>query len=491
VSTIGTVPERSSAAPAPERDRGMTIDRVWMLLPLLLPVLMSLTSRMVAIDLAYQVRAGDLLLRTAHIPSVDSFTFTISGKPWFDQQWGAQLLLALFYRAGGWATVSFFRAVLIGAAFSFIYMACRARGASPSRASALTLLGFLVSLQALAMRPQLFAITLFAASLWVLATWRDHPRRIWLIPAFAVAWANLHGSFVLCPLLVALAWLDAMIRRDGRAARGLVPVGLATLLATFITPFGPLDWRYAYQLTTNPVVRNNVTEWAPVTVRSFGGAAFFASAIAVAAYLARRRQQTAWGDIIWLATFFVLALPAVRGIVWWGLIAPVILAAYVEPLEPGKLEPAQRSGSRSLNRIVVGALVFAILVALPWWRGGSSAMLSQAPAGLSAAVGRTLPAGTRVFVSEPWASWFEQAEPAYPVFTDPRIEIFPTSVWADYTELRDGGSTWESILDKWQVQAVVVDRKDFPRMLAVMQASPEWKAVYQDPDGVLFVRSQP
>jgi hypothetical protein len=118
-------------------------------------------------------------------------------------------------------------------------------------------------------------------------------------------------------------------------------------------------------------------------------------------------------------------------------------------------------------------------------------MLSQAPAGLSAAVARTLPAGTRIFVSEPWGSWFEQAEPAYPVFTDPRIEIFPTSVWADYTELRVGGSSWESILDRWQVQAVVVDRKDFPRMLAVMQASPEWKAVYQDPDGVLFVRSEP
>jgi hypothetical protein len=45
------------------------------------------------------------------------------------------------------------------------------------------------------------------------------------------------------------------------------------------------------------------------------------------------------------------------------------------------------------------------------------------------------------------------------------------------------------VLDRWQVAAVVVDRDDFSRLLAVMQASPEWKAIYQDRDGVLFVRS--
>ena len=53
-------------------------------------------------------------------------------------------------------------------------------------------------------------------------------------------------------------------------------------------------------------------------------------------------------------------------------------------------------------------------------------------------------------MSEPWASWFEYAQPSIPVFTDPRIEIFPATVWDDYSEIRVGGSRWQSILDRWQ-----------------------------------------
>ena len=372
----------------------------------------------------------------------------------------------------------------------FVYLACRARGASPAHASALSLAGFVVALQALAMRPQLFAIALFAASVWALATREEHPGRVWLVPLFTLFWANLHGSFVLGPLLIGLVWIEALLDRKRSEARRLMLVGIATVLATFLTPFGPLVWKYAYQLASDPVVRNNVSEWAPVTIRSFGGAAFFISGVAVAVLLARREGQARWADLLWLTVFFLLALPAVRGIVWWSLIAPVVVAAYVREKRPGAEDPAARHGTPLFNRLVVGVLLVGILLALPWWRAGSTtAMLSQAPVGLSNAAGKALAPGTRLFVSEPWGSWFEQALPSIPVFVDPRIEIFPTGVWDDYTEIRAGGSRWQAILDRWRIQAVVVDREDFPRLLSVMQASKEWTPVYQDHDGVLFVRS--
>ncbi len=483
----------AAVADAPGESGGLTLDRVWALLPILVPGLVSMMSRMVAIDLAYHVRAGELILRTDHIPSTDTFTFTIPGRSWFDQQWGAQLLLAVVHRAGGWGTVSFVRAALIASTFGVVYLACRARGAGPREASVLSLFGFVVSLQALAMRPQLFAIVLFAISLWVLATRDRSLGRLWLLPVIAMAWANLHGSFILAPLLVGLAWIEDLLAGNSEEARRLIAVGVATLVATFVSPFGPLVWKYAYQLTTNPMIRNNVTEWAPVTIRSFGGAAFFVSGIAVAVYLARRLGRTGWADLLWLTVFFLLALPAVRGIVWWSLVAPVVVAGNVTAPagRATQRERSARGGSPALNWVLVGMLVAALAVALPWWRAGATtAMLSQAPVGLSNATARTLPPGTRLFVSEPWASWFEYAQPSIPVFTDPRIEIFPATVWDDYSEIRVGGSRWQSILDRWRVQAVVVDRDDFSRLLAVMRGSPVWKAVYEDRDGVLFVRVQ-
>jgi hypothetical protein len=471
--------------------RGLTLDRVWGLLPILVGCATSMASRMVAVDLAYQVRAGDAILATDHVPRVDTFTFTVSGDRWFDQQWGAQVLLGLTHRLGGWGTTSLVRAGLIGATVGFVYLACRARGASPRSASVLSLGGFLVALQALAMRPQLFAIVLFAACSWALASRDQHPGRLWLVPLFAAAWANVHGTFVLAPLLVGLTLAAELIEGRRIEARRLVFVGAATVAATFVTPFGPGVWTYAYQLVTNPVVRNNVTEWAPVTIRSFGGAAFFASALGVLAYLARREQRVAWGDLLWLTVFFVLALPAVRGIVWWGLVAPVIVAGIAgsSQVATGERHDAERVGSMVMNRLVVVVLVVGLVVTLPYWRGSSAtAMLSEAPVGLSDAVDRRLAPDTRLFVSEPWASWFEYAEPSIPVFTDPRIELFPTSVWNDYNEIHVAGSRWQQVLDGWNVQAVVVDRDDFSSLLAAMRTSPAWTVAYEDRDGALFIR---
>ncbi len=58
---------------------------------------------------------------------------------------------------------------------------------------------------------------------------------------------------------------------------------------------------------------------------------FFGSALIIVGYLIRRKEPVGWPSLIWLATFFVLALPALRGVVWWGLVFPVVLAGLVKP----------------------------------------------------------------------------------------------------------------------------------------------------------------
>ena len=55
----------------------------------LIPAIVSLLSKMGSIDLAYHLRAGEDVLH-GNIPRVDTYTFTIPGTPWLDQQWLAQ-----------------------------------------------------------------------------------------------------------------------------------------------------------------------------------------------------------------------------------------------------------------------------------------------------------------------------------------------------------------------------------------------------------------
>ena len=101
---------------------------------------------------------------------------------------------------------AFFHAALVGATFWFLWLACRARGASARLSAALTLGGFAVCFYNAGMRPQTMAYPLFTGTLWILADRRAHPRRLWVLPFVMVVWANVHGSFPLGLVLIGLSW---------------------------------------------------------------------------------------------------------------------------------------------------------------------------------------------------------------------------------------------------------------------------------------------
>src|SRR5688572_20783575 len=84
-----------------------TIDGLWALIAVAVPTSGALLSRMMAIDLAYQIRAGEVMIDTRRVLDVDVFTFTAFGHPWLNQQWGAEVFFAAIYRAGGWAGIAF------------------------------------------------------------------------------------------------------------------------------------------------------------------------------------------------------------------------------------------------------------------------------------------------------------------------------------------------------------------------------------------------
>jgi hypothetical protein len=143
--------------------------------------------------------------------------------------------------------------------------------------------------------------------------------------------------------------------------------------------------------------------------------------------------------------------------------------------------------------VLVGALAALLVVMLPWWRDGvdpatgASRLLRDAPQHLVEATGRALPPGARVLVNQEWASWFEYALPEMPVFVDSRIELFTARTWTDYFEVVDAGDGWSRILDRWRVDAVVLQRDD--ELVPSIEASPEWRRVYVDRSGTLYVRT--
>ena len=468
----------------------MTFTRLWAVLAVLLPVLGTLIANLSSVDLAYHLRAGEQILSGGGIPRTDTWTFTAAGSPWLDQQWGAQTILAAVYHVAGWTGLVILRAALVGLLFGLLFLTCRLRGADIRRAAWLTLAAFLVSAVALALRPQLFGMVLLAATLVIVAGRHRWPRLLWLVPIIVVAWANLHGSFFLGPVVVGLAWLEDLHDRQPAAWRTLA-VGVVAAVAAVVNPFGPDVWGYAVGLSTNSEVTARITEWQPTSLRIVPGMLFFGSALAVAILLARRPGAVSWPTLAWLGVFFIIGAYAIRGVAWWPFGAAYAIAGLLGGAASEATAPARTSrGSPRINAAIVAALIVVGIILLPIWRPTDPGLrapvgvVGHAPPGVTAALRNIARPGDRLFNPQPWGSWFEFALPDVPVALDSRIEVFPPQVWDDYAAVTDGVVGWEAILDRWGVTIVVVPADDEAFVERLRNAG--WNAAYADEDAVIL-----
>src|SRR5450759_159891 len=159
----------------------------------------------------------------------------------------------------------------------------------------------------------------------------------------------------------------------------------------------------------------------------------------------------------------------------------------------GDLALAALYGAASPRRVSTGAvallavtLAACLALALPAER-----RLMDAPSGIVGAV-RSLAAshsGLRVFDAERWGSWLELQVPEASYFADSRIELIPASAWRDYVTVSEAQPGWEAILDRWQVDALVLSNADQPRLVEAVDSSAAWRVVDRDTDGVVAVRA--
>ena len=463
----------------------------WTALAIAVAVAITWWTRSQALDLAYQVRAGDSMLSSGEVLRTDTFTYTVSGEPWLNQQWGAQVLFALVSRGGGWAALDLLRGLGVGVAVGATVAACRARGVSPSRAAALALAGWLVALPVMVqLRPQAIGVALFALAVWIVASRAEHPRRLWWIPAISLVWANVHGSF---PLVLVLLGLAAVEDRKG-SRDGLVRLGwvaLASVAVTFLTPFGPRVWPYVLDLATDPVIADHVGEWGPPSLGSATGVLFLASLAVVAILLVWWRRAVRFPDLLGLVLFAAMGCVAVRAAVWWALVAPVILAGILARVDTGEERAGERLG-RVAGALALGAGIVAVAMFVSG-RGidpatGGPAMLSFAPDRLVQALRSELPPDTHVFASQVHASWAEFAAPELRYAVDSRIELFPEDVWERYFAVSEARTGWEELLAGDDVRGLLLDPDQASGLLDVIGTDPSWRLVLEDEGGAVYVR---
>jgi hypothetical protein len=472
----------------------ITRGTLFTLLAVFLPAVASLLAPVLTGDISYQVATGQLMLERGRIVDADPFTFTVLGEPWVNQQWGASLAFALVYDAAGWLGLLLMRALLIGTAFALVFWTCRAYAVNRIVASLVTMTAFVVAATNLALRSQMFGVVSFAAVLALLAWRHRYPRLLWLIPLVMVLWANTHGSFFMGWLAIGLAVLEDLVARR-RLAVATVSVGLLSVLATLVHPWGLEMWRYVVELSSNPLIAALVTEWQAPTLRTPTGIFFFLSLAVVLILLLVRGRVLSWLQLAWLGGLVLLSLMAVRNVVWWAIGSAPYVSLLVGGLElrGRRLDDPRLDAPRGLGyTAIAGAALVLALVALPIWRPidpvyGPEGVVRYAPRGVTETLMAEARPGERLFAEQKWASWFEQTLPGVPVMVDTRIELFDAEVWGDYLHVQGGRADWAEILDGWDVSLVAILAGN-EQLRPFLEADPRWELRFADEEGVVYRR---
>src|SRR3954470_11293870 len=79
-------------------------------------------------DLGFHIAAGNWILEHHAWPRVDSFTWTLEGRPYIDMNGLFQIALAILHRLDGMIVVSLLRLVLALATFGILWLSVRRRG---------------------------------------------------------------------------------------------------------------------------------------------------------------------------------------------------------------------------------------------------------------------------------------------------------------------------------------------------------------------------
>jgi hypothetical protein len=470
-------------------------------------------------DVWWHIRAGEEVLGTGRIPTVDTWSIVGAGRSWTSQDWLANVLLAAGNSLGDWGptALSLLFGVVTVLSFWILWRGMALRLPQIGWASRIVWLsvGLVLAGPVMGVRVQVLDLLLATAVVWVLWRYQVDPRRRWLValPLLAVGWANLHAGWVLLFLLggavVAGEAFDRILRRQpgGRAPLAWaqlrdLAVALATSAAALaINPNGTALYGYPFYTVGITSLNRYVMEWFPADLGSIFGwllLGFVVVGALPALILGRRQLRSADALILvgltvmaWQAIRFLLIVGPIGGAIVAVVLSPVVADSRLGRLSAGPLARLSRPSPGGRGALH-GALAGILLVL-----GVGVALLRTSPPAQAAEIARVLPAdavawmnehdpGTRIFNRYEWGGYIGQHRPDRLVFMDGRADVYGDDLLRMYVSIIGVHGDPQVLLDRY-----AIDHAVFPLDTALadwFDASPDWQRVYRDATAAIWVR---
>ena len=446
-------------------------------------------------DLWWHIKTGQTILATHHWPTTDPYSFTVHGAPWMAYEWGGEVLIGWASRIGGVRGLDFLLIGMSAAVMIALYVLGTVRSGK-SKAGFLAALALLpLANPSFTLRPQMLGYLFLVLTLIALELFRQGKRWAgWCLPALMLAWVNTHGSFIVGLGAIFLYWVCGLLefRKGGIEAkpwsakdrRSLSLIFLLCLIVLPITPYGTRLAIYPLNVVfSQPVNLASILEWQPMPFQLLGGKIFLT--LILFFFIAQIAVGFTWRMEELLLFFGGVAMACLH------LRFILLFVPFFTPLLATVLARWIDAYSRSKDKHALNALLMAGVIA---------AMISYFPsrANLEKKVAENFPVQALEYLrqhpvpgpmldSYGFGGYLLNA--GYKTFIDGRADIFERGgVLHDYmqvTDLKPGGL---DVLRRYQIQACLLGR-DEPLATALL-ASPNWKRVYLDSVGAVFVRNR-
>lgn len=434
-------------------------------------------------DTFWALRAGQDIFATGHVPRVDTYSYTAAGLPWPDHEWLWQAIVYALHRAGGMPLLTLGVGLLVMGAVTIAY---RLMVGAPGTRFGLLLLAIPLATFIWVLRPQVVTLLGLAVLVWMLA----RERYAWL-PVLFLVWANAHGGVVLGGLLLAVAFVTALVRARrgddpaaGRRARWLAVMLALCALATVATPMGFGIFRFVAE-SEGRLRSAYINEWRPTLPGLSIGGVFWVIALAYVALLARRwhaLRSATWSDWVVVAcasALLPLAFRSQRHIGPFLLLAPAaasrLLGADFRWRRTAAGAPAPPDHPR-VNAAMLGVLATAAAVAvgIAWSLPARTLGWRPLPEGVLSAV-RACPG--RLYNHYNEGGYLIWLAPTTKVFIDNRQDPYPLPFLLEHLRVESGKLPWEPLFQRWDIRCSFLSVES-PTVAQLAKAG--WRDAYRD-----------
>jgi hypothetical protein len=479
-------------------------------------------------DTGWHVRTGEWMLANGRVPTVDMFSFSRPGAPWFAWEWLWDLGAAMLHQRWGMSAVVAASLFVVCLTSAFLFRLIRRACNNGFVAIAVTLLatgGCAIHWLA---RPHLFTLLFLTLTLHITVRAREGRLSLlgWLVP-MTLVWTNLHGGFFVVFLVLACYigsdLLNAALEGDEvhrdlylRSSLPWLAVFAGCFAVTFINPYGWNLHKHVVEYVTDPYQLQHITEFQSMNFHSPVVVYFeplMLLAIGVALVDIRRRN---FADVFLGMGFLHLALLAQRNLPLFAIAAsPAVargimsairvaegsaLAGWISRMArrftamSADFEETDRLGRVYLTSVLAICGISAVLLLTPAVPGIYDNKFASTydpkfyPEKALALL--RAPESKHIFSEDEWGDYLiYQLYPVKQVFIDGRSDFYGDDFGERYLDLMNVKFDWQKTLDKYAIDTIVLSPKF--ALTSVLKISRDWRVVYDDKMTLVFRRNSP